>query len=135
MIRNIDHIAIAVSDLEEALEFWRDTLGLKLTHREEVSSQQVDTAFFEIGASKIELVEPTTEDSGIARFVKKNGSTMHHIALEVEDLSSMLANLKSKGLHLLNDVPVDGAGGKRSIFIHPNSTGGVLVELYESVPT
>ena len=135
MIRNIDHIAIAVSDLEEALEFWRDTLGLKLTHREEVPSQQVDTAFFEIGASKIELVEPTTEDSGIARFVKKNGSTLHHIALEVEDLSSMLLNLKSKGLHLLNDVPVDGAGGKRAIFIHPNSTGGVLVELYESVPT
>tara|TARA_B100001146_G_C16131373_1_gene412536 strand:+ start:629 stop:1036 length:408 start_codon:yes stop_codon:yes gene_type:complete len=134
MIRNIDHIAIAVSDLEEALEFWRDTLGLKLTHREEVSSQQVDTAFFEIGASKIELVEPTTEDSGIARFVKKNGSTMHHIALEVEDLSSMLANLKSKGLHLLSDVPVDGAGGKRAIFIHPDSTGGVLLELYESVP-
>jgi methylmalonyl-CoA/ethylmalonyl-CoA epimerase len=135
MIRNIDHIAIAVSDLEEALEFWRDTLGLKLTHREEVPSQQVDTAFFEIGTSKIELVEPTTEDSGIARFVKKNGSTLHHIALEVEDLSSMLLNLKSKGLHLLNDVPVDGAGGKRAIFIHPNSTGGVLVELYESVPT
>ena len=134
MIRNIDHIAIAVSDLEEALEFWRDTLGLKLTHREEVSSQQVDTAFFEIGASKIELVEPTTEDSGIARFVKKNGSTLHHIALEVEDLSSMLVNLKSKGLHLLNDVPVDGAGGKRAIFIHPDSTGGVLLELYESVP-
>ena len=134
MIRNIDHIAIAVSDLEEALEFWRDTLGLKLTHREEVPSQQVDTAFFEIGTSKIELVEPTTEDSGIARFVKKNGSTMHHIALEVEDLSSMLANLKSKGLHLLNDVPVDGAGGKRAIFIHPDSTGGVLLELYESVP-
>ena len=135
MIRNIDHIAIAVSDLEEALEFWRDTLGLKLTHREEVPSQQVDTAFFEIGTSKIELVEPTTEDRGIARFVKKNGSTLHHIALEVEDLSSMLLNLKSKGLHLLNDVPVDGAGGKRAIFIHPNSTGGVLVELYESVPT
>ena len=135
MIRNIDHIAIAVSDLEEALEFWRDTLGLKLTHREEVSSQQVDTAFFEIGASKIELVEPTTEDSGIARFVKKNGSTLHHIALEVEDLSSMLVNLKSKGLHLLNDVPVDGAGGKRAIFIHPDSTGGDLLELYESVPT
>ena len=134
MIRNIDHIAIAVSDLEEALEFWRDTLGLKLTHREEVSSQQVDTAFFEIGASKIELVEPTTEDSGIARFVKKNGSTLHHIALEVEDLSSMLVNLKSKGLHLLNDVPVDGAGGKRAIFIHPDSTGGVLLELYESAP-
>ena len=134
MIRNIDHIAIAVSDLEEALEFWRDTLGLKLTHREEVSSQQVDTAFFEIGTSKIELVEPTTEDSGIARFVKKNGSTLHHIALEVEDLSSMLVNLKSKGLHLLNDVPVDGAGGKRAIFIHPDSTGGVLLELYESVP-
>ena len=134
MIRNIDHIAIAVSDLEEALEFWRDTLGLKLTHREEVPSQQVDTAFFEIGTSKIELVEPTTEDSGIARFVKKNGSTLHHIALEVEDLSSMLANLKSKGLHLLNDVPVDGAGGKRAIFIHPDSTGGVLLELYESVP-
>jgi methylmalonyl-CoA/ethylmalonyl-CoA epimerase len=135
MIRNIDHIAIAVSDLEEALEFWRDTLGLKLTHREEVPSQQVDTAFFEIGTSKIELVEPTTEDSGIARFVKKNGSTLHHIALEVEDLSSMLVNLKSKGLHLLNDVPVDGAGGKRAIFIHPDSTGGVLLELYESVPT
>mgnify|MGYP006152950953 FL=1 len=134
MIRNIDHIAIAVSDLEEALEFWRDTLGLKLTHREEVPSQQVDTAFFEIGTSKIELVEPTTEDSGIARFVKKNGSTLHHIALEVEDLSSMLVNLKSKGLHLLNDVPVDGAGGKRAIFIHPDSTGGVLLELYESVP-
>jgi len=135
MIKNIDHIAIAVSDLEEALSFWRDTLGLKVTHREKVLSQQVDTAFFEIGASKIELVEPTTEDSGIARFVKKNGSTLHHIALEVEDLSSMLVNLKSKGLHLLNDVPVDGAGGTRAIFIHPDSTGGVLLELYESVPT
>ena len=71
MIKNIDHIAIAVSDLEEALSFWRDTLGLKVTHREKVLSQQVDTAFFEIGASKIELVEPTTEDSGIARFVQK----------------------------------------------------------------
>ena len=80
MIINIDHIAIAVSDLEEALGFWRDTLGLKVTHREEVSSQQVDTAFFEIGASKIELVEPTTEDSGIARFVKKQGPSTEYDA-------------------------------------------------------
>ena len=132
MIKNIDHIAIAVSDLEEALVFWRDTLGLKVTRREEVPSQQVDTVFFEIGASKIELVEPTTEDSGIARFVQNKGPSMHHIALEVEDLSSMILELKSKGLHLLNDVPIDGAAGKRAIFIHPNSTGGVLLELYES---
>ena len=135
MIRNIDHIAIAVSDLEEALGFWRDTLGLKLAHREKVPSQQVDTAFFEIGTSKIELVEPTTEDSGIARFVNKQGPALHHIALEVEDLSSMLVNLKSKGLHLLNDVPIDGAAGRRAIFIHPDSTGGVLLELYESDPS
>ncbi len=133
MIKHIDHIAIAVSDLEESLSFWRDALGLKVTHRAKVLSQQVDTAFFQIGASKIELVEPTTEDSGIARFVQKKGSSMHHIALGVEDLSSMIIELKSKGIHLLNDVPIDGAAGKRAIFIHPNSTGGVLLELYESV--
>jgi methylmalonyl-CoA/ethylmalonyl-CoA epimerase len=130
-INKIDHIAIVVPDIQEALTFWRDALGLQLSHVEEVPTQEVSVAFLPIGDSEIELVEPTTDTSSLARYVAKRGPGMHHICFEVEDIEATLARLKGQGVELINEEPTIGAGGKRAAFIHPRSTGGVLVELYE----
>lgn len=130
-IKGIDHIAIVVDDIESALGFWRDVLGLELDHVEEVPEQKSLVAFLPVDGSKIELVEPTSDDSGVARYLKKHGPGMHHICLQVEALESTLAELKAKGVHLINETPLEGSGGKRLAFIHPKSTQGVLVELYE----
>ena len=130
-INGIDHIAIVVDDIESALGFWRDVLGLELDHVEEVPEQQSLVAFLPVDGSEIELVEPTSDDSGVARYLKKHGPGMHHICLQVEALESTLAELKAKGVHLINETPLEGSGGKRLAFIHPKSTQGVLVELYE----
>jgi len=131
MIKKINHIAIIVSDLDGSLAFWRDTLGLSLTHVEEVESQEAIVAFLPTGDSEVELVKPTTETSGAAKFLARRGPGLHHIALEVDDLDEMLARLKDRGVRLINEGPVMAAGGNRAAFVHPESASGVLVELYE----
>ena len=131
MIKKISHIAIIVSDLESSLAFWRDTLGLPLTHTEEVASQESVVAFLPTGESKVELVRPTTDSSGAAKFLARRGPGLHHVAFEVDNLEEMLAQLKEKGVRLINETPVAAAGGHRAAFIHPESANGVLVELYE----
>jgi methylmalonyl-CoA/ethylmalonyl-CoA epimerase len=130
-IKKIDHIAIVVPNIKEALGFWRDALGLDLSHVEEVQEQESLIAFLPTGQSEIELVEPTTDTSGIARHMNKRGPGMHHICFEVDDIQETVAQLKAKGVQLINEEPTIGAGGKKVAFIHPRSTGGVLVELYE----
>ena len=132
LIKNISHIAVIVPDIDAALEFWRDSLGLKLERVEEVHAQEAEVAFLPLGRGKIELVRPTTQDSGAARLLAKRGAGLHHIALEVEDLETVLARLKGKGVRLINETPVSAAGGRRAVFVHPESASGVLVELYEA---
>jgi methylmalonyl-CoA/ethylmalonyl-CoA epimerase len=131
-IKRIDHIAIVVEDIESTLGFWRDALGLELAHIEDVPEQKSLVAFLPVGESEIELVRPTTDDSGVAKYLHKRGPGMHHISLEVDDILGMLTQLKAKGIRLINETPVPGADGKQIAFIHPESTSGVLVELYQS---
>lgn len=130
-ITKINHIAILVNDLESPLNFWRDALGLELTQVEEVPGEQARIAFLPTGDSEIELVQPTTDDSGLARYLEKRGSGMHHICLEVDDIDGMLAQLKEKGIQLINEQAKVGSDGRRYAFIHPKSASGVMVELYE----
>jgi methylmalonyl-CoA/ethylmalonyl-CoA epimerase len=130
-IKKIDHIAIVVPDIDEALKFWRDVLGLELSHVEEVPEQESRVAFLPTGGSEVELVQPTSDTSGMARYMAKRGPGMHHISFAVDNIEEMLAQLKEKGVQLINEEPTIGAGGTKIAFIHPKSTGGVLVELYE----
>jgi methylmalonyl-CoA/ethylmalonyl-CoA epimerase len=130
-VRKIHHIAVAVSDLDEAESIYRDGFGLDWKGREEVSGQKVTVSIFEIGGSRIELVCPAAEDSPVAGFLEKRGNGLHHICIEVPDLNAALADLKNKGIHLLNETPVAGAGGTRVAFVHPRSAAGVLIELVE----
>jgi len=127
----IDHIAVLVADLEGPLAFWQDALGLELTHVQEIPAEMAQIAFLPAGESEIELVKPTTADSGLARYLEKRGPGMHHICLEVDDIAGMLAQLKSKGIQLINEEPKTGEGGRKYAFIHPKSANGVMVELYE----
>jgi methylmalonyl-CoA/ethylmalonyl-CoA epimerase len=129
-IKRIDHIAIVVEDIDAALGFWRDTLGLPLDHLQDVPEQQSIVAFLPSGESEVELVKPTG-DSGAARFLQKRGPGMHHICFEVDDVKAFLVKLIEKGVRLINETPQVGADGKKMAFIHPESTYGVLVELYE----
>jgi methylmalonyl-CoA/ethylmalonyl-CoA epimerase len=133
-IKRIDHIAIVVPDIEEAQTFYQGALGMKVTHIEEVNDQQVIVAFLPAGESEIELVEPLNDTSGVAKYLEKRGPGIHHICVEVDDLDAILVQLKTKGVQLINEQPTIGSGGKRIAFIHPRSTFGVLVELYESRP-
>ncbi len=130
-VSRIDHLAIVVDDIEKALNFWRDGLGLEVSHVEEVPDQGAVVTFLAIGDQTVELVEPTDDESGMSRFLEKRGPGMHHIALEVEDIQGSLDHLEAAGIRLIHDEPVLGAGGRRIAFIHPESTQGVLVELYE----
>jgi methylmalonyl-CoA/ethylmalonyl-CoA epimerase len=130
-IKRIDHIAIVIDDMESALGFWRDTLGLPLEHIEDVPDQKSLVAFMPAGGSEVELVKPTTDDSGVARFLQKRGPGIHHICFEVEDIDAALSEMKGKDVKLINETPLEGSGGKRLAFIHPSSANGVLVELYE----
>ncbi len=131
MIKKVNHIAIVVSDLEESLRFWVDALGLKLAHTEHVDSQAVDVAFLPVGDSKIELLKPTDDESGVARYLEKRGPGMHHLCFEVDDIAATLTSLKAVGVQLINEAPVVGSDGRKFAFIHPKSANGVLVELYE----
>jgi methylmalonyl-CoA/ethylmalonyl-CoA epimerase len=130
-VKRVDHIALVVEDVQAALTFWRDALGLELERVQEVPEQQATVAFLPAGGTEIELVRPTTDDSGIARFLHKRGPGMHHLCLEVEDLDETLQRLQRLGVRLINPEPVAGTGGKRIAFIHPESAFGVLVELAE----
>ncbi len=131
MIKKVSHIAIVVSELDSAMSFWVDTLGLPLAHVEHVPDQDVDVAFLPSGDSEIELLEPIGSESGVARFIEKRGPGIHHICFEVDDIEEMLDRLKSSGVPLINETPTFGTGGKKIAFIHPKGAGGVLVELYE----
>lgn len=127
----IDHIAVLSDDLEKSLAFWRDGLGLEMTHVEDVPAEKSMVAFIPVGGSEIELVKPTTDDSGLARYLEKRGPGMHHVCLEVDDIDEMLAQLKEKGVQLINESAREGIGGRRYAFIHPKSANGVMVELYQ----
>ncbi len=129
-ITKINHVAIAVDDFEEALTFWRDALGLELDHIEDVPSQKSKVAFLPVGEGEIELVKPTEEGTGVAKFLAKNGPGMHHLCFEVDDIDGMLASLQEKGVRLINAEPLV-LEGRKMAFIHPKSANGVLVELYE----
>lgn len=127
----IDHVAVVVDDIESALEFWRDGLGLEVTHVEDVPDMHSIVAFLSTGDSELELVKPTDDDSGIARYLKKRGTSMHHICLEVDDIEYFIQRMHELDIRMINDDPIVGTGGKLIAFIHPKSTQGVLVELYE----
>lgn len=130
-VRRIDHVAIVVDDIEAALDFWRDGLGLDVTHVEDVPDQESVVAFLPTGDSEVELVKPSSAESGVARFLARRGPGIHHICFEVDDLEIYLRRLEQTGVRLINREPVVGTAGKRIAFVHPDSTHGVLVELYE----
>jgi len=130
-VLRIDHIAVLVDDLEKTLAFWRDGLGMELSHLEDVPAEKSMVAFLPVAGSEVELVKPTTDDSGLARYLEKRGPGMHHLCLEVDDIEGMLARLKGAGVQLINETPLTGSGGKRYAFVHPKSANGVMVELYE----
>jgi len=129
-IIKINHVAVAVEDIEAALPFWRDALGFKLDHVEEVPSQKAKVAFLPVGESEIELVQPTSPDSGTAKFLAERGPGIHHLCFEVRNIESVLSNLKAAGVRLINETPLE-LEGRRMAFVHPKSTGGVLIEFYE----
>ena len=130
MIKGIDHVGIAVKSIDEAKKFWVDTLGLKLSHIEEVPEQKVRVAMLKAGETTIELLEPTSPDSPIQRFIEKRGEGLHHVALLVDDLAAAVERLSAAGARVLNE-PRQGAGGHTYVFVHPASTGGVLLELIQ----
>jgi len=128
MFKKIDHVGIAVKNLEEAIKVW-EGLGLKVDEIEEVPDQKVRTAIIHVGESRIELLEPTAEDSPIAKFIAKRGEGIHHIALGVDDIEKHLEELKAKGYRLIDEKPRIGAGGAKIAFVHPKAVTGVLLEL------
>lgn len=130
-VKNINHVAVVVDDMEKALSFWRDALGIELHELREVPAEASQVAFLPLSGSEVELVMPTSADSGIAKYLARRGAGMHHICLEVDDIHAMLAQLEAKGVRLINTNPRETADGKLYAFIHPESTSGVLVELYQ----
>jgi methylmalonyl-CoA/ethylmalonyl-CoA epimerase len=132
MKATIDHIGIAVSSVEEALAFYRDALGLVVDAPEEVASQRVRAHFIPAGETAIELLEATADDSPIATYVAKRGPGLHHITLRVDDIAAALAQLKARGVRLIDEAPREGAHGSLVAFIHPASAHGVLVELKQA---
>ena len=127
----IDHIGIATNGIDDAARFYLELLGLQIEHVEEVPSQKVRVAMLPLGESRVELLEPTSDDSPISKFLAKRGPGIHHLAVRVQDIRASLAELKEKGARLIDEQPRTGAGGCLVAFIHPSSTGGVLLELVE----
>jgi len=132
MTKKINHIGIAVKNIEASLPFYRDVLGMAFEGSEEVAEQKVRVAFLAVGESRIELLEPTADDSPVAGFIAKNGEGIHHIAYEVDDLVAALDRLREQGVRLIDRQPRQGAHGTRIAFLHPRATGGVLTELCQS---
>ena len=131
MPKKISHIGIAVASIEEATPFYRDVLGMEFEGTEVVVEQKVKVAFFAVGESRIELLEPTADDSPVAKFLEKNGPGVHHVAYEVADLEQRLNALKAEGIRLIDESPRTGAHNTRIAFMHPKASGGVLTELCE----
>lgn len=127
----INHLGIATKGIEEALKFWEGALGLENVHTETVEDQKVRVAMLPLGESRIELLEPTSEDSPISKFLEKRGGGIHHIAVEVEDIEAALAKLKAEGARLIDETPRIGAEGCLVAFVHPSSANGVLLELVQ----
>lgn len=134
MKATLDHIGIAVSNLDEALAFYRDALGLEVEAPEEVPSQRVRAHFIPAGQAALELLEATADDSPIAKYVATRGPGLHHITLRVDDIAAALAQLKARGVRLIDESPRPGAHGSLVAFIHPSSAHGVLVELKQPSP-
>ncbi len=129
----LNHLAIVVDDMVAALRFWRESLGLAQTGEiESVPAEAVDIAFLSLGDAHIELIQPTSSDSGVAKYLAKRGPGLHHLCLEVPDLEAKLNELRARGYELINETPRE-RDGRRYAFIHPKSAGGVLLELYESI--
>lgn len=129
-VKKVNHVAIVVRDIDSALEFWNNALGIQLDHVEEVPSQQAKVAFLPVGGSEIELVQPTNSDSGMASFLEKRGEGLHHVCVEVSDIDAMLTQLKDAGVRLINET-AQILPGRKMAFVHPKSANGVLIELYE----
>ncbi|MFD3000536.1 methylmalonyl-CoA epimerase [Pontibacter toksunensis] len=132
-MRNVEHIGIAVKDFSEANALYFKLLGVKPYKTEFVSSENVNTSFFKVGDTKIELLEGTTEDSAITKFIQRRGEGIHHIAFEVEDIISEMERLKQEGFTLMNETPKKGADNKLVCFVHPKSANGVLIELTQEI--
>jgi methylmalonyl-CoA/ethylmalonyl-CoA epimerase len=130
-ILKIDHLGIAVNSIDDGKSFWSDVLGLKFESTETVEAQKVITAFFPVGESEVELLESTSEDGPIAKYIEKRGPGFQHVAFRVANLEESLKELKEKGIQLIDQEPRLGAGGAKIAFIHPKATGGILVELCE----
>lgn len=130
-ILKIDHLGVAIESIAEGEKFWTDALGIACEGSELVEEQGVATAFFPVGESEVELLEPTGNDSPVAKFLDKKGAGIHHIAFRVENIETALSELKQKGVKLIDEVPRQGAGGAKIAFIHPRSTSGILIELCE----
>ena len=130
-ILKIDHIGIAVNSIEDGKNLWTDALGLAFEGTETVEEQKVTTAFFPVGESEVELLESTSSDGPVAKYIEKKGVGMQHIAFGVENIEEALEELKAKGIRLIDEKPRNGAGGKKIAFLHPKATGGILVELCE----
>lgn len=128
----INHLGIATKGIDDALRFWVDALGLENIHTEVVEDQKVKIAMLPIGESRIELLEPTSDDSAISKFLEKRGGGIHHIAVEVDDIQASLEDLKTKGMRLIDEEPRVGAEGCLVAFVHPAATGGVLLELVQT---
>jgi methylmalonyl-CoA epimerase len=129
-VKKINHIAIAVEDIDQALAFWQVALGLKLDHIEEVPNQKSKVAFLPLGEGELELVQPTDPETGLAKFLSEKGGGIHHLCLEVDNIELALEELKTKGVRLINETP-QVLSGRKIAFIHPKSATGVLLELYE----
>ncbi|MBU0970274.1 MAG: methylmalonyl-CoA epimerase [Proteobacteria bacterium] len=130
-ILKIDHLGIAVTSIDEKKKFWIDGMGLTLEGTETVAAQKVTTAFLPVGESEVELLESTDADGPVAKYIEKKGEGIQHVAFRVENIEEALAELKEKGIQLIDQTPRVGAGGAKIAFLHPKATGGVLVELCE----
>jgi methylmalonyl-CoA/ethylmalonyl-CoA epimerase len=130
-ILKIDHLGIAVNSIDEGKNFWTDVLGLKFEGSETVEAQKVTTAFFPVGESEVELLESTSPDGPVAKFIEKKGQGIQHVAFRVDNIDAALEELKEKGIRLIDEKPRMGAGGAKIAFLHPKATQGVLVELCE----
>ncbi|MBC6937725.1 MAG: methylmalonyl-CoA epimerase [Chloroflexi bacterium] len=127
----VDHIAVVVEDMDTALKFWQDALGLPLGGTERNEHEAVEVAFLPVGESRIELLKPISDDSGIAKYLAKRGAGMHHLCIAVADIEAAMAKIAGQGFELINDTPRTREDGTRYAFVHPKSTGGVMIELYE----
>ncbi len=132
MTKKINHIGIAVKNLETSIAFYRDQLGMTFEGTEEVAEQKVKVAFLKVGESRIELLEPTAPDSPVAKFLEKNGEGIHHMAYEVDDIEATLAEMKKQGVRLIDESPRHGAHDSLIAFLHPKATGGVLTEICQA---